>query len=292
MVRVHPASQKVKAEYQYRANIVVITNKKTPYYLPQKPKNNYLCGMITTEEKDFIFGIRPIQEAITAGKEIDRILIEKDLKSPHITELIGTCTKLHIPFVRVPAEKLNRITKKNHQGVIAYLSSIVYASLDHVVTEAFAAGRNPLILVLDRITDVRNFGAIARTAECAGVDAIVVPEKNSARIGGDAYKTSAGALSFIPVCREQNMFNAIKYLKNSGLQIVACTEKANKEVFFVDLTTPTAIIMGSEEDGIIPEYIGQAHLAVKIPMKGKISSLNVSVATGVILFETMRQRMM
>jgi 23S rRNA (guanosine2251-2'-O)-methyltransferase len=246
--------------------------------------------MITTEEKDFIFGIRPIQEAITAGKEIDRILIEKDLKSPHITELITTCIQLHIPFVRVPVEKLNRITKKNHQGVIAYLSSIVYASLDHVVTEAFAAGRNPLILILDRITDVRNFGAIARTAECAGVDAIVVPEKNSARIGGDAFKTSAGALSFIPVCREQNMFNAIKYLKNSGLQIVACTEKSNKDVFYIDLTPPTAIIMGSEEDGIMHEYIEQCHLAVKIPMQGKISSLNVSVATGVILFETMRQR--
>ena len=136
---------------------------------------------------------------------------------------------------------------------------------------------------------MRNFGAIARTAECAGVDAIVVPEKNSARIGGDAYKTSAGALSFIPVCREQNMFNAIKYLKNSGLQIVACTEKANKEVFFVDLTTPTAIIMGSEEDGITQDILNMADLRVTIPMEGTTSSLNVGVAAGIAMFEKTRQ---
>lgn len=240
--------------------------------------------------KDVIFGIRPVIEAIQAGKEIDKILVQKDQHSLLINELILLAGRHQIPVSRVPSEKLNKITRKTHQGVICFISAITYASLDHIISACFQKGKSPLVLVLDRITDVRNFGAIARTAECTGVDAIVIPSKGSAQITGDAVKTSAGALNFIPVCREENLKNAISFLKESGLQIVACTEKAEKNIYEGDYSVPTAFMLGSEEDGISPEYLKRADLSIKIPITGHIASLNVSVAAGMILSETLRQR--
>jgi 23S rRNA (guanosine2251-2'-O)-methyltransferase len=185
---------------------------------------------------------------------------------------------------------LNRLTLKNHQGVVAFISPIIYQKIENIIPEIFEKGETPLILVLDCITDVRNMGAIARTAECAGVQAIVVPSKGSAQINPDAVKTSAGALYKIPVCRHDNLVQTVRFLQESGLQIVCCTEKTNDFIYKPDYSAPTAIVMGSEEDGVRNEIIRIADHLAKIPMYGEIESLNVSVATGVILYEAIRQR--
>lgn len=242
------------------------------------------------DNKEILFGIRPVIEAIRAGREIERILIQKDQSNPLVSELISEAAAHKIPYVKVPLEKLNSITRKVHQGIICFISAVSYASLDNIINDAFQSGKVPLILVLDRITDVRNFGAIARTAECCGVNAIVIPSKGAAQINSDAVKTSAGALNYIPVCREENLKQTITYLKECGLQIVACTEKAERDLSSFDYTVPTAIIMGSEEDGISLEYLKKADAQVKIPLSGKVQSLNVSVASGMIIYEAMRQR--
>lgn len=239
---------------------------------------------------DFIYGTRAIIESIEAGKEVDKILLQKDLKNELILELLGLAKAYSIPVQKVPLEKLNRVTKKNHQGVIAYLSSVVYASLDHVISEAYSKAETPLLVILDRVTDVRNIGAIARTAECVGAHAIVVPSRGTAQLGADAMKTSAGALNHIPVCRVENLKTTIKEIQSNGIQVLACSEKANDMVYKADLTGPLAIMMGSEEDGISPEYLKLANDHVKLPINGQIESLNVSVATGVILYEVVRQR--
>lgn len=241
-------------------------------------------------DKELIFGIRPVIEAIKAGKEVEKLLVQKDQHSILIQELLKVARDLKIPISLVPVEKLNSVTRKNHQGVICFVSPIIYASIDHIISEAFQKGKVPLILVLDRITDVRNFGAIARTAEFTGADAIVIPSRGSAQISSDAIKTSAGALNFIPICREENLKHTIMFLKDSGLQIVGCTEKADKTLKEFDFKIPVAIILGSEEDGISPEYLKKCDDTVKIPMKGNIHSLNVSVAAGMILYEAIRQR--
>ncbi len=241
-------------------------------------------------KSELLFGIRPIIEAIEAGKEIDKILVQKEQSSPLMNELLQAAFLHKVPVQRVPVEKLNRITKKNHQGAICFMSSIVYASLDNVISDCFQSGTVPMILVLDRITDVRNFGAIARTAECMGVHAIVIPAKGAAQINSDAVKTSAGALNHIPVCREESLIKTLKYLKESGLSVIACTEKAQKTIAEAAYNDPVAIVMGSEEDGISDEIIKKADEIVRIPMVGKIGSLNVSVAAGMILYEAVRQR--
>jgi len=243
-----------------------------------------------SNEKDIVFGIHPIKEAILAEKEIERVLVQKDLKSPEVSDLLHFCVARHIPFTVVPPEKLNRITRKNHQGVIAFVASVMYASLDHIITQVYQEGKTPLVMMLDHVTDVRNFGAIVRTAECAGVHAIVIPDRGAARLGSDAYKTSAGALSLVPICREPNLYHSLKYLKNSGLQVVACTEKGGKLMYKTDFTPPLVILMGSEEDGIHPDHLKLADHIVKIPMFGKIGSLNVSVASAVLTYEIIRQR--
>jgi len=242
------------------------------------------------QDKDFIFGTRAVMEAIHAQKEIDKILIDKDVNNDLVKKLLSLAKEERIPVVRVPEAKLNRITRKNHQGVIAHMSAIQYASLDNVIEECFSKGLSPLILVLDRITDVRNFGAIARTAECAGVHAIVIPEKGSAQINSDAVKTSAGALSHLPIVRVKNLYYTVKDLKKMGLQVVAVTEKTEQLIYEADFAIPTALIMGSEEDGISEELMGQSDAKVKIPMAGNIESLNVSVSAGVVIYEAIRQR--
>lgn len=246
--------------------------------------------MSEKSQTDFIYGTRAAIESIEAGKEIDKLIVQKDLKNELILELLTLAKNHSIPVQKVPLEKLQRITKKNHQGVIAFLSSVVYASLDHVISEAYAKGETPLLILLDRVTDVRNIGAIARTAECAGAHAIVVPSRGTAQLGADAMKTSAGALNHIPVCRVENLKTTIKEIQANGIQVLACSEKAEELIYQADLTAPLAIMMGSEEDGISPEYLKLSDGHVKLPVKGNIESLNVSVATGIIIYEVLRQR--
>ena len=242
------------------------------------------------EEKNYIFGIRAIIEAVNAGKTIDKLFIQKGLHNDLFAELWKLVRLKRINYKHVPLEKINRLTRKNHQGVFAFISPIDFHNIEDVVPALYEQGKNPLILVLDRITDVRNFGAIARTAECAGVDAIIIPEQNAAAINADAIKTSAGALHKITVCRTWNLKLAIQFMKESGIQLVGCTEKTQDMMYKPDYTPPTAIIMGSEEDGVSPEFLKMCDARAKIPLAGKIASLNVSVATGVILYEARRQR--
>jgi len=242
------------------------------------------------EKKEMIFGTRAVMEAILAGQEIEKILIQSSLTNDLIKELITVAKRNGVPFTFAPQEKLNRLSSKNHQGVICLLSAVRYASLDNLVDKAYTEGREPFFLVLDRVTDVRNFGAVARTAECAGIDAIVIAEKGNAPITGDAMKTSAGALNYLPVCREPDLLEAITKLKENGIQIVACTEKADKTIYEIDLTVPTALMFGSEEDGISPQLLNEADIRAKIPLKGNIGSLNISVAAGITIYEVIRQK--
>lgn len=246
--------------------------------------------MSNTVEKNYIFGIRAIIEAVNAGKTIDKLFIQKGLHNDLFAELWKLVRLKRINYKHVPLEKINRLTRKNHQGVFAFISPIDFHNIEDVVPSLYEQGKNPLILVLDRITDVRNFGAIARTAECTGVDAIIIPEQNAAAINADAIKTSAGALHKITVCRTWNLKLAIQFMKESGIQLVGCTEKTQDMMYKPDYTPPTAIIMGSEEDGVSPEFLKMCDARAKIPLAGKIASLNVSVATGVILYEVIRQR--
>ena len=240
--------------------------------------------------EDFIFGTRAIIEAFEAGKEIDKILVQRNLNSEHIKKIVSAAKAQNIPLSYVPIEKMNSVTRKIHQGVICYLSAITYASLDNIVSTCYEKGKSPFLVILDRITDVRNFGAIARTAACAGVDGIIIPSRGSAQITGDAMKTSAGALNYIPICREPNLKDTINYLKDNGVHVLACTEQTDTPLYTAEMDQPIAILMGSEEDGISPEYIKLASSSVQIPMTGKIASLNVSVATAVVVFEVVRQR--
>ncbi len=244
----------------------------------------------TPSKTSFLYGTRAAMESILAGQDVDKVLVLKKLNNPLIQELLQTARDHRIPVQRVPAQKLQRYTRKNHQGVVCLLSAITYSSLDHIIAHCFETGVSPLIVVLDRITDVRNFGAVARSADCAGAHAIVVPGKGSAQITEDAIKTSAGALNFIPVCRAPNLETCLKELQQQGLQIVSCTEKAKQLVYQCDLTPPTAIVMGSEEDGIGYNLLQASDHQVKVPMQGNIGSLNVSVATALILYECVRQR--
>ncbi len=237
-----------------------------------------------------IFGIRPVLEALEAGKELDKIFVQKGLKGDLWQELSTALRARGMSVKTVPVEKLDRLTKKNHQGVVAFLSPITFDNLEHVVTAAFEKGQVPLVMILDHLTDVRNFGAIVRTAECAGVHAIVVPEQGAAAINGDAVKTSAGALMRVPICRAPHLRDAAFLLQQMGLQLVGCTEKTNNAIYAPDYSKPTAIIMGNEETGISQNLMKVCDHLAKIPMMGEIGSLNVSVSAGVILYEAVRQR--
>lgn len=243
------------------------------------------------EKSDYIFGIRAVIETIEAGKQIDKILIKKDLNGELAQELFYKIKEYGVLVQRVPIEKLNRITKKNHQGVIAILSPISYYSLEQIVPQLYEEGSLPFIILLDGITDTRNFGAIARTAECAGVDTIVIPERNSVSVNGDAVKTSVGALLHLPVCREQNIVSAVKFLKDNGYMIVGASEKGEMQYVEPDYTLPVAIVMGAEDKGISPEVLRLCDKLVAIPLVGNIGSLNVSVAAGVMMYEVVRQRL-
>lgn len=243
------------------------------------------------ERSDYIFGLRAVMEAIESGKNIDKVLIRRDLGGELAAELIELIRRYDIVSQRVPVEKLNRITMKNHQGVVALLSPVEYQKLDNLIPLLYEEGRLPLLMVLDGVTDARNFGAIARSCECAAADAIVIPEKGSATITGDTVKSSAGALFYIPVCRERDLVSAIKKLKDNGYKIICATEKAVENYVATDYTVPVAIVMGAEDKGISPEILRLCDVPVSIPIMGHIGSLNVSVAAGIMLYEAVRQRL-
>ncbi|MGK9125545.1 23S rRNA (guanosine(2251)-2'-O)-methyltransferase RlmB [Olivibacter sp. SA151] len=245
---------------------------------------------IKRESNQMVFGIRAVIEAIDSGKEIESLFIQRGLTGELFKELKDVLRNRNIGYQQVPIEKLDRITRKNHQGVIAVISPITYQKIEDVIPTIYEEGKVPLILILDGITDVRNFGAIARTAACAGVDALVVPNKGSAEINPDAIKTSAGALYKIAVCRHESLTQVIKFLQESGLQVVACTEKTGDTIYKPDFKSPTAIVMGAEDTGISDSIIRNADYLAKIPMFGDIASLNVSVSAGVIIYEAIRQR--
>lgn len=242
------------------------------------------------KEKEMIFGTRAIIEAIEADKEIDKLLLRKDLQGDLSKELMVLAKNRGITVQRVPSERLDRYTRKNHQGAIAFLSAISYEHIEDIVPFLYEEGKDPFILLLDGITDVRNFGAIARTCEVAGVDAIVIPTKGSVTVNADAVKTSAGALLKIPVCKEPNLTDVIKYLKNSGIKVVAASERSSQLYTATDYTGPIAIVMGAEDTGVSTENLRLVDEMVKIPQYGTIGSLNVSVAAGILIYEAIRQR--
>jgi len=242
------------------------------------------------EQSQMIFGTRAVIEAVQAGKDVDKILMRRDLQSDLSRELFRIVKETNIPIQRVPQEKLDRVTRKNHQGVIAFISAVTYRKLEDMVPSLYEEGKIPLIVLLDGVTDVRNFGAVARTCECAGVDAIVIPSHNSVSVNADAVKTSAGALLTLPVCKEASITEAIRFLKNSGYKVTAATEKAENSYTTVDYTTPSALVFGGEDHGISMDNLRICDEIVKIPVAGNIASLNVSAAVAVLLYEAVRQR--
>jgi 23S rRNA (guanosine2251-2'-O)-methyltransferase len=239
----------------------------------------------------YIFGFHPVIEALRSGKELEKVYLKKGLQNEAIPGLIAELREKRIPFQFVPIEKINRMTRKNHQGILAQVAEIEYNDIEKIIPGLYEAGKVPVIVVLDRITDVRNMGAIARTAEGAGIHAIVLPVGESAQINADAVKTSSGALHSLPVCRSESLVKTVAFLKDSGLQVVAATEKAEKLLYDADFTRPTAIILGAEDTGVERNLISLSDMQVKIPLFGTIQSLNVSVAASILMFEVVRQRM-
>ena len=237
-----------------------------------------------------IFGTRAVIEAIQAGKDVDKILMRRDLQNDLSRELFQIVKGTNIPIQRVPQEKLDRLTRKNHQGVIAFISAVTYQKLEDIVPLLYEEGKNPFIVLLDGVTDVRNFGAIARSCECAGVHAIVIPAHNSVSVSADAVKTSAGALLNLPVCKEASITEAIRFLKNCGYKVVATTEKASDPYTASDYSSPVALVLGGEDKGISPENLRICDEMVRIPVLGSIASLNVSAAAAVMLYEVVRKR--
>lgn len=246
--------------------------------------------IIDMNKTDYIFGLRAIIEAIEAGRNIDKVLMRRDLNGELAHELMAKIKEYGIVCQKVPSERLNRITMKNHQGAIALLSPVEYHKLDNIVPALYEEGRNPFIILLDGLTDTRNFGAIARTAECVGADAIVIPEKGSVSVTPDAVKTSAGALLHIPVCRTRSMVETVRFLQDSGYKVIGATEKTNTLYTSIDYRGPVAIVMGSEDTGITNEVLKKCDALGAIPILGSIGSLNVSVAAGVMMYEVVRQR--
>ncbi len=242
------------------------------------------------KEKNMIFGIRAVIEAIDAGKEIDKIFIRREMGGELAKELLDKLKEHSISAQKVPLEKLNKLTMKNHQGVVAFLSSIEYQNIENIIPALYEQGKDPFIVMLDGITDVRNYGAIARTCECAGVDAIIVPSKGSAATNADAIKTSAGALHVIPVCRTNSMHSTVSYLQKCGIKVIAASEKATHNYSETNYNGPLAVIMGAEDEGISHDILRICDDMVSIPICGQISSLNVSVAAGVIVYEALKQR--
>ena len=241
------------------------------------------------EKKDIIFGIHPVIEAIKSDQELNKILIQKGIEKDHFRELKESLAGKDFNIQYVPIQKLNKLTSGNHQGVVAYVTPIAYQNIEELVDQWMEKEQKVCILILDRITDVRNFGAIARSAECQGVDAILIPSKGSALVSSDAIRTSSGALSRIPVCKTDDLKNTLFYIQQSGIRLISCTEKSALPLHEINLRGSVGIIMGSEENGITSDLINLSDVRAKIPMHGEIQSLNVGVATGIVLYEKMRQ---
>ena len=247
--------------------------------------------MEENSKRQYLYGIHPVLEALRAGKKFDRILIKQGFESPLFRELMELVQKNGVTYQFVPVEKLNQTVKGAHQGVIATIASVDYVPLEEMVDTALSVSDNPLFVILDGVSDVRNLGAIARTLECAGGSGIIVPAKGGAAVNADAIKSSAGALMRIGICKVPNLRYAAYYLKQSGFSLVAATEKTDVMIYDVDMTGPCAVIMGSEGKGISQSMLSLADSKAAIPMAGAISSLNVSAATSVVLFEAVRQRL-
>lgn len=242
------------------------------------------------KKEQLIYGIHPVLEALETGKSLDKVMILKGLNSETLHKVLPRLKETNTPFQFVPKVKLDKTTGKNHQGLIAYISPVEFQDLEWLIPSIYESGKTPLLLILDQITDVRNFGAICRSAEAAGVDAVIIPSRGAAQINEDAIKTSAGALLRIPVCRRDSLTETITYLNESGFKTVACFEEGEQIYHQADLTTPLAIVMGSEEKGIKRQHMEAATDRVRIPMVGQTESLNVSVASSILLFEALRQR--
>ena len=238
---------------------------------------------------NLIFGMHPLLEALEAGREIDKILLKRGLRSEEVSRITALARERTIPLQIVPEERLTRLTRKQHQGVIAFISEIEYTPLETLIPMLYEAGRSPFVLLLDGLTDVRNFGAIARTAECAGVDALIIPERGSVTVTADAIKTSAGALHRLPVCRVSSIMSAVSLLQASGLKIVAASEKARDVYTETELRLPLGLVLGAEDEGVSEEILRRADHIVRIPQVGAIGSLNVSVAAGILIYEIVRQ---
>lgn len=243
------------------------------------------------DKNEYIYGLRAVIEAIESGRDIDKVLVRKDLSGDLARDFFDVAHRYGVVLQRVPAERIDRITRRNHQGVLAIFSAVSYSSLDVLVPQLYEEGKLPFVVLLDGVTDVRNFGAIARTCECAGVDAIVIPERGGVGVNADAMKTSAGALNYLPVCREKSILGAVKFLKDNGYSIVSATEKGARNYTEGDYTGPVAVVMGSEDVGISPEILRLSDTLAAIPQLGNIGALNVSVAAGVMIYEVVRQRL-
>ncbi len=241
-------------------------------------------------KEKIIFGIHSVQEALEAGQEIDKIYIRRALVSDEIRTIKQQARSLRVPVFEVPVERLNRFTRGAHQGCVAILAQVAYTELDMLVPKLFEEGEDPLIVLLDGVTDTRNFGAIARSGECAGAHAVVIAERGSVSVSADAVNASAGALMRIPVCRVPSISGAVGYLSECGLKVVVASEKSQHAYYESNLAGPLALVMGSEHDGVSPSVARLAHEAVAIPQYGEIGSLNVSVAAGILLFDSLRQR--
>ena len=243
------------------------------------------------DKTQYIYGIHAVLEALYAAKDIDKILLSKTLKPETVQEISEKARALRVPVQRVPVQKIDHITRRNHQGVLAMMAAVTYYRVEDLVQRLFDDGENPFVVVLDGVTDVRNFGAVARTCECAGVSAIVIPDRESVSVNADAVKTSAGALNYLPVCREHNLVNAVKFLRDSGFKIVGTSDKSQTSYTCADYTGPVAIVLGAEDQGISPEIMKLCDTQVLIPEFGHINSLNVSVAGGIMIYEVVRQRL-
>ncbi|MEM5565314.1 23S rRNA (guanosine(2251)-2'-O)-methyltransferase RlmB [Psychroserpens sp. AS72] len=242
------------------------------------------------EKETTIFGIRAVIEAIKSGENIDKIFLQKGLRGELFTELEQLLKKERLNSSYVPVEKLNRLTKGNHQGAIAQIAPITFHNIEDLVTGVLESGKMPLFLLLDQLSDVRNFGAIVRTAECTGVSGIIIQKKGGAPVNGDAIKTSAGAIFKIPICKVDHIKDAVFHMQASGIKVIAATEKTDNTVYDVSFKEPCAIIMGSEGKGINPSVLKVSDERAKLPILGEIESLNVSVACGAFLYEAVRQR--
>ncbi len=246
--------------------------------------------MAEKKDSSLIYGRHPVLDAIRAGRPLDKVMLQKGTRGEFEKE-VRKLTKAHgITLQYAPKERLSKFTKGNHQGILAFVSLIPYYNIDDVLPFAYEKGEVPLIVILENVTDVRNFGSIARSAECAGAHAIVVPLKGAARINAEAMKTSAGALNALRVCRTNSLSNVIQYLKDSGVQVVATSLEGTQMVYEVDFTIPTAIVMGSEGDGISAHMTSISDQLCRIPQVGQTDSYNVSVASGILLYEVLRQR--